>query len=433
MTMRRFRWTLVPLALGLGAFHSPAPDCPPYLVGVGDLPGDTFLSTANGLTPDGQIVVGGSNADDPDVPNDGDSATWLHANQGFRWSPPCTGTPQVLEGFGYPFTGVHPESNAKGISPDGAFVAGDGTYGPSVPTTFRPVLWSSPGTFLELERLPGHASGSASDVSDHSPVAHISLPGAPGRRLVVGYSTTGSNHAHRVPGAVPVYWAFPSTTPMPLPFPTGVDATFGEARGVSRTGRVIAGNLYHFVGGSLVSTTACAWVWRPGRPHGGFEPLVLTQPAGRVSGWVAGISDDGSVVTGMGHESLDEFGLETPCVWRGSGPPPSFAFGPPEILPVLPGSSGASVLGVSADGQVVGGQCVIDFVTHAVRWSGPGLATLEDVLVSATAHGVATDSWTLWFVTGLSADGEMMIGTGDHLDENDEFVIEGWAARIPRP
>src|ERR1700752_2359986 len=141
MTMLRFRWTtLVPLALGLGAFPSPAPDCPPYLVGVGDLPGDTFLSFANGLTPDRQGVGGGSNADDPGVPNDGDSATWQHANQGFRWFPPCTGAPQVvLEGFGYPFTGVHPESNAKGLSPDGEFVAGDATYGPSVPTTFKPV------------------------------------------------------------------------------------------------------------------------------------------------------------------------------------------------------------------------------------------------------------------------------------------------------
>ncbi len=432
--LRSWWMTLAPLALGLGPFHSPSPDCPPYLVGVGDLPGDTFLSFTNSLTPDGQVVVGGSNADDPSVPDDGNSAAWQHANQGFRWFPPCPGTPQVLEGFGYPFTGVHPESNAKGISPDGAFVAGDATYGPSIPTTFKPVLWSSPGTYLELERLAGHVSGSASDVSNDSPIhGHLIHGTRPDRRLVVGYSTTASNHAQRVPGAVPVYWAFPNTAAVPLPFPAGVDATFGEARGVSRDGRVIVGNLYHFVGATLSNTTACAWVWRPGRPQGGFEALVLSQPAGRVSGWVAGISDDGRVVTGNGHDSLDDFGLETPCVWRGSGPPPFFGFGPPEILSMLPGSSGASALGVSADGQVVGGQCVIDFVTHAVRWSGPGLTTLEDVLVSAAAHGVATDTWTLWYVTGLSADGEMMIGTGDHLDENDEFVIEGWAARIPLP
>src|SRR5262245_7193558 len=127
--MHRSHWmVIVPFALSLGAFQSPNPACPPYLVGVGDLPGDTFLSFANGLTADGSQVVGGSNADDPGVPDDGNSAAWQHATQGFLWSPPCAGSPLALEGFGYPFTGVHPESNAKSISPDGLVVAGDATY-----------------------------------------------------------------------------------------------------------------------------------------------------------------------------------------------------------------------------------------------------------------------------------------------------------------
>ena len=65
--LRSLGITIAALVSGLGASRSPAPDCPPYLVGTGDLPGDTFLSFANSLTPDGQVVVGGSNADDPDA------------------------------------------------------------------------------------------------------------------------------------------------------------------------------------------------------------------------------------------------------------------------------------------------------------------------------------------------------------------------------
>jgi hypothetical protein len=252
------------------------------------------------------------------------------------------------------------------------------------------------------------------------------------RRLVVGYSTSAANHAQRVPGAIPVYWSLPSTTPVELPLPVGSNATFGEARAVSNDGSVIAGNLYEFSGSTLVHSTACVWVWRPGR-GGRFEAFALAPPAERASSWFGGLSADGSTVTGYGYDSLDDYGLDTPCVWRRSGPPPMASFGAPQVLPMLPGASGATASGVSADGTVVGGQCVVDFALHAVRWSGPELTVIEDVLVTAAAHGIDSGSWTLWYASGLSADGETLIGTGDRLDESDEFVIEGWAAHLPLP
>ena len=81
---------------------------------------------------------------------------------------------------------------------------------------------------------------------------------------------------------------------------------------------------------------------------------------------------------------------------------------------------------VTADGSVVAG--MDDFhvrLGDAFLWDeARGMRIVRDLLVND--YGLDLTGWTLWSATGVSADGQVVVGMG----ENPAGVFEGWVARL---
>lgn len=130
------------------------------------------------------------------------------------------------------------------------------------------------------------------------------------------------------------------------------------------------------------------------------------------------VSADGSVVVGAGGS-----GVGTQAVlWNGIRR---------EILGAFATNSGvlsSSALDVSADGSVVVGTSATTSLATAFVWDRTlGLRRLDVVLASL---GVDLTGWTLTSATGISADGQTIVGYGINPVTG---ANEAWIAVIPEP
>jgi probable HAF family extracellular repeat protein len=91
------------------------------------------------------------------------------------------------------------------------------------------------------------------------------------------------------------------------------------------------------------------------------------------------------------------------------------------------GLPSAAATGVSGDGQVVVGSVetfIPSYRQHAMRWThADGMQDLNDYLPTL---GVDLAGWVLTTATGISSNGEVIVGYGDHSGH-----IEGWIAVVP--
>jgi probable HAF family extracellular repeat protein len=143
--------------------------------------------------------------------------------------------------------------------------------------------------------------------------------------------------------------------------------------------------------------------------------------AGGPFGSVAtGVSDDGAVVVGFGNLN-EASGTAEAFRWtRGDG-----------MVGVgdLPGGAfSSSIWDVSADGSVVVGVGNTASGEEAFRWTiDGGMQNLRELLIAGGATGLT--GWTLNQATGVSADGNTIVGFG----RNPAGGTEAWAATIPEP
>jgi len=136
---------------------------------------------------------------------------------------------------------------------------------------------------------------------------------------------------------------------------------------------------------------------------GGLQPLsgLIT---GMLGGRATGVSDDGSVVVGFAATSTFNYAFR----WKaGSGM---------SDLGFLPGGMFlATAMACSGDGNVVVGsnafQNGLEFTTRATIWEqGVGLRELKVVLEND--HGLDLTGWELAVATGISRDGNTIVGNG---------------------
>lgn len=416
-----------------------AADCPPvFFEAIGDLPGDLVQSSANDISADGRRVVGGSSADDPDVPNDGHSEIYRHAFQGFGWTRPCSGESfpgfggPGLFGLGYPLEADHVESDAIGISPDGEVAAG---FSNERAGGHRPVLWHD-GGFSVLDLVPFDVTGNATAVSNPT-----QPPVGAGERIVVGYSHRTGPHPRRGAGARAVYWRMGNPQAIELPMPDPLGAAGAEANCVSDDGLIIGGNLYDVpqTPGALFTGRACAWYYDCSA--NAYQPIRQPHlPNGPDESDVYGISGNGHILVG---DVSNGAGL-LPCYWRrvlvpdaGPASPQAIAFDGPHVLAVLPGHAKGAATCANFSGAIIAGESDLTaagFIGEAVRWVGFGNPErISDLLAnkSISAH----QSWILDSVNRISADGHTIIGNGFHPNPANPVsvwdVYEGWIARIP--
>ena len=266
-------------------------------------------------------------------------------------------------------------SKATAVSADGSVIVGAGTGASGL----EPVRWVSGAAPTGLGSLGGaggsRATGVAADGS-----------------AIVGWQPYGAYLDEAA-------WQWTSGTGVTqLPAPT----TRAQALAVSGDGSIVVGN-----GGAWQNPQALRWV-------GGASPLTLENSTDIAWSDALGISADGSTIVGKHGVAA---GIEA-FRWTGS-----------EGMVGLGDLAGGAVLSAAADatadGSVIVGHSTTDSGSQAFVWdSTNGMRDLQSVLVSD--HGLDLVDWRLTEATGISDDGNTIVGTGI----NPRGETEGWVASL---
>jgi len=317
--------------------------------GLGFLPGGVS-SVANAVNSDGTAVVGFVVYPAGDVDR-----------EAFRWTR--TGG---MAGLGFLPGGNR--SLATGLNADGTVVVGL-SGSPSTEEAFL-----SSGIMGGLGFLPGGFISSASSVNADGTVA-------------VGVSVS--------PGGFPqeaFRWTQDGMAGLGF-LPGGIRS---RAQGVNADGTVVVG--FSSAGGN---NEAFRWTQAFGMaglgflPGGNFSEATAVNAGGTVE-------TDGTVVVGSSGNSF--FGsIGQAFRWTEAGGMVG--------LGVLSGGTLSVAGAVNADGTVVVGSGDAPGVnSRAFRWTATdGMQSVQSLL---TDRGVATTGWTLVTATGVSADGQIIVGTG---------------------
>ncbi|MCG8403688.1 MAG: hypothetical protein MI923_00690 [Phycisphaerales bacterium] len=224
----------------------------PSFQGLGDLTGGAFHSSARGVSPDGQVVVGQSM-----------STLSGSAAEAFRWTR--TGGIEALGTHNGGTSGV-----ARAASQDGSVIVGTGSSSNSVLDAFR---WTVGTGVVSLGDLPGGTF--------NSDASAVSADGS----VIVGSSRSGSFESGEA-------FRWTESTGM-----VGLGAlpggTRSSAAAVSADGQVIAGQVRL----DNVGFSSEAFVWRESTGMVGLGDL----PGGLFRSEALGISADGSVVVGSAN------------------------------------------------------------------------------------------------------------------------------------
>jgi probable HAF family extracellular repeat protein len=272
-------------------------------------------------------------------------------------------------------------SDARGVSGDGSVVVGfsSSENSQNSPLGYEAFRWTASGGMVGLSGPSGTPVESAA--------AGVSADGS----VVVGLSSS-ENAPNNDALREALRWTAGSGMVGLGDLPGG--NFHSDARGVSADGSVVVGYSHSTLGNQAFRWTS----------DGGMVGLG--------GGIASGVSSDGSVIVGQRDSAS---GLEA-FRWTSSGGMVG--------LGVLPGDDYSGANGVSADGSVIvgyGGTAL--GYDEAFRWtSGGGMERLWDVLV---ANGVnpAAAGWTnLALATGVSADGNTIVGTGFRNGNTEAFV-----------
>jgi len=328
-------------------------------MGLGHIPKVEFQSMAQGVSADGSVVVGVSDAN---------SETFFQ--YAWRWTAAGGMVKLTVVPPGY-------LSGAYGVLADGSVIVGCRTNLSSPSNAFR---WTTAGGMVSLGDLPGGYIGSEA--------LGVSADGS----VVVGQgSSYGSwQDAFRwTAGGGMVGLGY-------LPGGSGL----AGATAVSADGSVVAG-----FSNSSNGYEAFRWTQRDGMI--GLGDL----PGDGFGSYATGISADGSTIVGHSWpaDDCDEAFLWTAASgmvglgWLPGGVPMSHAY--------AVSGDGSIVVGVSSSSS--GGQAFI--------WdSANGMRSLTDVLVG---QGADLTGWKLGVPTGISANGRFIIGYGTSPDGHQEAWI----------
>lgn len=287
----------------------------------------------------------------------GDSTNYPF-EEAFRWTE---GTGMV--GLGAMTGGSY--SQAFAVNADGSVVVGSGDSTFYSSEAFR---WTQGTGMVGLGVLSGGTLSTATGVSADGSV-------------VVG---TGDSMAY---GSEAFRWT-QGTGMVGLGVMTG--GSYSEASGVSADGSVVAGT------GDSASYLDEAFRWTLATGMVGLGVLP-----GGTSSFASAISADGTVIVGNGDSSS-----HAQEIFRWTQTTGMVGLG------VLPGGNISIANAVNADGSVIVGygDDGVSFNPVALRWTpGDGMQSIRALLVSA---GVDMTGWELVMATGVSANGNTIVGWG---------------------
>jgi probable HAF family extracellular repeat protein len=342
--------------------------------GLGDLPGGDFYSEANAVSADGATVVGTSG-----------SANSYH--EAFRWTQTAG-----LQGLGS-LPGTAFDSDAYAVSSDGSVVVGYSASGLSG-EAFR---WTQAGGMVGLGDLP-------------PPPHYIDFPSQAMGVSADGLLVVGTANYSRGGGPVAVTGeAFRWTQSGAMvglgdvPGGNGVSRAFGvSADGLVIVGKGNAGSSFQVEDLGV----ACRWT-----QSGGMVPLGFL-PGGGYSSAATAVSAEGSVVVGYSDSASGSEAFR----WTAATKMVGLGY-----LNPAPHGNQSHANAVSADGSVVVGSSA---GTAFVWTSAGGMRSVQSVLTDD--FGIDLTGWTLQEATGVSADGNTLVGWG----QNPSGGTEAWRAHI---
>jgi len=317
------------------------------------------LSRATGVSADGSVVVG--------ISIDTTYLDPYNLGEAYRWT-----RDGGMVGLGK-VPNYDDLSAAEGVSDDGSVVVGYSACCNGV--LYQAFRWTSEGGMVGLGNLPdSHAYDVSADGS-----------------VVVGDSDAGEFQGEAT------LWTSDGSR-VGLGYLTGF-ATVSVARGVSDDGSVVVG-----FSSSFPDYEAFRWTSEDGMVGLGHLP-------GGDDNVAYDVSADGSVVVGRSHSAS---GYEA---FRWTSEDGMVGLGH------LPGGSSSQALGVSADGSVIvgTGNSASSPPDEAFRWtSEDGMQSVGLILTTA---GVDLTGWTLKRATGVSADGNTIVGWATNPDGDTEAWI----------
>lgn len=191
----------------------------------------------------------------------------------------------------------------------------------------------------------------------------------------------------------------------------GTPSGISEAYGISGDGGVVVGD-----------SDGQASRWAHGAMTGlGFLPFPFPRPDIVQTSWASSASDDGTIIVG-GSRAFDYEGQDQTEAFR-------WFDGSMTGLGDLPGDDFKSyATAISADGSIIVGQGTgasgeVGFIWDSLH----GMRDLREVLSSG--FGLDLTGWTLRYVSDISADGTVIVGTGINPDGN----YEAFRAVVPEP
>ncbi|MFI5394193.1 MAG: PEP-CTERM sorting domain-containing protein [Candidatus Binatia bacterium] len=343
-------------------------------------------------------------------------------------APTATATPRTLGFQGLGVLTEHLSSRARAVSANGNAVVGSSTDSQGVAEAFH---WTAAAGMIGLGNLPDRPNSEANAVSADGTVvggtsAFLDLFDAfqwtmatgitklavtstdPPPEAVTGISADGTvlvglaNFQYNDP--VAFRWTAAGGLQQ-LGFLSGATGA-SVATSVSADGGVITGE-------STMSTTTVAFRWTSA---GGMVALPLA--TGTVGAEGFAISPDGTVIVGSSAITLSPPIPFKASLWSSTG---SAA-----LLGDLPGGEQTSVArAVSQNGAVVVGQVnLISAFEHvAFIWDAThGMRPLQNVLTDAGLESELA-GWTLENAGGISADGQVIVGSGQSPAGREEAFV----------
>jgi probable HAF family extracellular repeat protein len=357
------------LALALLALAAASTARGAAFVPLGDLPGGTFASSAQGVSGGGSVVVG--------------IGTSAAGSEAFRWTSE-TG----MVGLGLLPNAVR--SFAYGVSTDGSTIVG---Y--SDAQAFR---WTSGSGMVGLGFLPGGSQSQGSAVSADGSV-------------VVGFAAVDPQSVI----AQAFRWT-PGTGMLGLGYlPGGPVGAFGGSygRAVSADGSVVVG-----YGGTPSGYEAFRWTSAGGMV--GLGDLA----GGSFYSAALGISADGSTIVGESASASGQFEA-----FRWTSATGMVGLGDLAGGDFTSSASGVSADGSIVVGTGTTGASQEPFFgdTAFIWTQAQGMRNLKEVLTDE--YGLDLAGWTLSNARAISADGHAIVGFGT----DPAGFTEAWLALIPEP
>jgi probable HAF family extracellular repeat protein len=310
--------------------------------------------------------------------------------------------PPIFQGLG--FAPGNTESEAWAVNADGSVVVGS-SYASSQPDLYTAFEWAAATGAVGIDQSSTPTGRvQANGVSDDgSVIVGFDDNGAFRWTTATGAVNLGPGGAYDVSGDGAVVVGYGSGGAFRWTASTGMVSlgylpgyTTSEAYGTNADGSVVVGG-----SGSSSGSQAFEWTQATGMVGLGYLP-------GYDNSFAYGVSADGSVVVGFDWQEQNGSQVNDEAfLWTASG----------GLTAIGPGLAYRA----NADGSVVVGKNQ----NGAFRWTAAtGMQSIHDIL---TAEGVNLNGWTLTFATGVSADGQTIVGEGSSTGNYDE----AWSATIP--